>query len=77
MHFKGCYKIKNDNDFLNFINNLENFENNIEDFYKFLNNCESKFNYGYIDLDFQPRSEISFNENVKRIVGKVKRSFNV
>jgi hypothetical protein len=77
MHYKGCYKINNDNDFLEFIKNKDTFTNNSKDFNKFLNNCESKFHLGYIDLDFASRSSISFDDNAVNIALNVRKSFGI
>ena len=77
MHYKGCYKINNDDDFLKFIKNKDTFTNNSKELNKFLNNCESKFHLGYIDLDFASRSSISFEDNANNIALNVKKSFGI
>ena len=77
MHYEGCFKIQEDNDFINFINDMDKKNTNITELYKFLNNCLDHFNYGYIDLDFESQSKISFNENINGIVLNIKKSIMI
>lgn len=79
MHYKAATKIRNDYDLIKFFERFESNQSNndLTNLFKFLNNCEKNFHYGFMDMEYAHFSRLSLDENIKQLVINIKNSFKI